>query len=124
VNDKSSHTLMIPPQGGMLKELMLRLKLILRLIGDKRVNFFAKLIPIGALAYLVSPIDLAPGVTLPVIGALDDAAIVWLGMTLFMELCPSEVVREHVRLLSSNLDIIEHESGEEVVEADSVEEIE
>jgi uncharacterized membrane protein YkvA (DUF1232 family) len=107
----------------MLKELMLRLKLVLRLLGDKRVNFFVKLIPIGALAYLISPVDLAPGVTLPVIGALDDAAVLWLGTTLFMELCPSEVVREHIRLLSSNLDMIEHESGEDVVDADSVEEV-
>lgn len=121
MNDNSSHNLMIPPQNNMLKEIILRLKLVLRLLADKRVNFFVKLIPIGALAYLLSPVDLAPGVALPVIGALDDAAVLWLGTTLFMELCPPEVIREHARMLTSNLDILEHENGEEVIDSDIVE---
>lgn len=121
MNDNSSRNLMIPPQNNMLKEIMLRLKLVLRLLADKRVNFFVKLIPIGALAYLISPVDLAPGVALPVIGALDDAAVLWLGTTLFMELCPPEVIREHARMLTSNLDILEHENGEEVIDSDVVE---
>lgn len=121
MNDNSSHNLMIPPQNNMLKEIILRLKLVLRLLADKRVNFFVKLIPIGALAYLISPVDLAPGVALPVIGALDDAAVLWLGTTLFMELCPPEVIREHARTLTSHLDILEHENGEEVIDSDVVE---
>lgn len=121
MNDNSSHNLMIPPQNNMLKEIILRLKLVLRLLADKRVNFFVKLIPIGALAYLISPVDLAPGVALPVIGALDDAAVIWLGTTLFMELCPPEVIREHARTLTSHLDILEHENGEEVIDSDVVE---
>lgn len=126
MDKKPSRSLMIPSQGGMLKDFMLRVKLVVRLIGDRRVNFFLKLLPIGALAYLISPVDLAPGLALPVIGALDDAAILWLGTTLFMEFCPPDVIREHVRRLSSNLDIIEqetHNEGEDVVDADSVEEI-
>lgn len=121
MNDNSSRNLMIPPQNNMLKEIILRLKLVLRLLADKRVNFFVKLIPIGALAYLISPVDLAPGVALPVIGALDDAAVIWLGTTLFMELCPPEVIREHARTLTSHLDILEHENGEEVIDSDVVE---
>lgn len=120
---KESSALLVPRQGGMLKDLLLRIKLVLRLMADKRVNFFLKLLPIGALAYLISPVDLAPGVALPVIGALDDAAVLWLGTTLFVELCPPEVIREHVRLLSSNLDIIEHEGEEDVIDADAIEEI-
>ncbi len=123
MDNKQPRSLMIPPQGGMLKDFILRVKLVLRLMADRRVNFFLKLLPIGALAYLISPVDLAPGLALPVIGALDDAAIIWLGTTLFMELCPPGVIREHVRNLSSNLDIIEDESGEDVVDADSVEEL-
>jgi uncharacterized membrane protein YkvA (DUF1232 family) len=80
---------------GLLQDLVLRIKLILRLMADSRVNFFLKLLPIGALIYLVSPIDLIPGAVIPVIGALDDAAVVWLGATLFVNLCPEEVVQEH-----------------------------
>ena len=85
--------------SGFFQDVVLRLKLILRLIGDRRVNFLLKLLPIGALIYLVSPIDLIPGAVLPVIGALDDAAVLWLGATLFVSLCPEDIVEEHKRAL-------------------------
>jgi uncharacterized membrane protein YkvA (DUF1232 family) len=87
------------PDKGFIQDLILRVKLILRLMGDKRVNFFLKLLPVGALIYLVSPIDLIPGAVLPVIGALDDAAVLWLGVTLFVNLCPEGVVQEHMQAL-------------------------
>jgi uncharacterized membrane protein YkvA (DUF1232 family) len=84
---------------GVIQNLIIRGKLILRLMGDKRVNFLLKLLPIGALIYLVSPIDLIPGALIPVIGALDDAAVLWLGVTLFVNLCPEDVVQEHMNAL-------------------------
>ena len=85
--------------SGFIQDMILRFKLILRLMGDRRVNFFLKLLPVGALIYLVSPIDIIPGAVLPVIGALDDAAVIWLGATLFVSLCPDEVVQEHMQVL-------------------------
>jgi uncharacterized membrane protein YkvA (DUF1232 family) len=84
---------------GFIQNLTMRVKLILRLMVDKRVNFLLKLLPIGALIYLVSPIDLIPGALIPFIGALDDAAVIWLGATLFVDLCPEEVVQEHMAAL-------------------------
>ena len=80
---------------GFFQDLVQRLKLVWRLLSDRRVNFFLKLLPIASLVYLVSPVDLAPGIALPVIGALDDAAILWIGTSLFMSLCPEDVVEEH-----------------------------
>ena len=80
---------------GFFQDLVQRLKLIWRLMADRRVNFFLKLLPIASLVYLVSPVDLAPGIALPVIGALDDAAILWIGTSLFMSLCPEDIVEEH-----------------------------
>lgn len=79
------------PSGGVIGELALRIKLITRLMGDKRVFPLLKLIPVGTLLYLVIP-DI-------VIGPLDDAAVIGLGMTLFVELCPQHVVDEHMRAL-------------------------
>ncbi|MBA4399646.1 MAG: hypothetical protein C0396_07240, partial [Anaerolinea sp.] len=64
----------------MIGELALRVKLIMRLMADKRVFPLLKLLPVGTLLYLVIP-DI-------VIGPLDDAAVVGLGMSLFVELCP------------------------------------
>lgn len=86
--------------SGLFRDLVTRIKLILRLIGDRRVSFFAKLLPIAAAIYVISPIDLIPGLALPVIGMLDDAAAIWLGTTLFMALCPDEVVKEHTDALN------------------------
>lgn len=82
----------VPQQGGMLKEFLKQAKLVGRLIGDRRVNGLLKLIPIASIIYLVSPIDLIPGLAVPLLGALDDAAVVWIGTSLFIELCPPEVV--------------------------------
>ena len=81
--------------AGLFQELVRQAKLIYKLMGDKRVSFFLKLLPIASIVYLVSPVDLVPGLALPVIGVLDDAAILWLGTTLFLSLCPDEIVQEH-----------------------------
>ena len=101
--DKNQKRLMVP-QGGMLRDFVLRLKLIGRLMGDRRVSFFLKLLPLASLAYLISPVDLAPGMVFPVIGVLDDAAVLWIGTNLFVELCSPAVVKEHMNELQSNLD--------------------
>ncbi len=110
--------LMIPPQGGMIRDFVLRVKLIVRLLRDRRVSFWLKIIPVAGIIYLVSPIDIISDIALPVIGELDDAAILWLTNALFIELCPRDIVREHVKALSA--DDSEKSSGE-VVDADAVE---
>jgi uncharacterized membrane protein YkvA (DUF1232 family) len=84
---------------GLFQDLILRVKLILRLMGDKRVNFPLKLLPVGVVVYLILPFDLIPEIALPVIGILDDAFILWFGMTLFVSLCPDEIVKEHTDAL-------------------------
>jgi len=86
----------------MFRPAVLRFKLIMRLMGDRRVNPLFKLIPVGALIYLISPIDLIMGI--PGVAALDDAAILWFGSSLFVELCPIDVVNEHMQELTGNAD--------------------
>jgi uncharacterized membrane protein YkvA (DUF1232 family) len=119
----NKHSILKNQNKGFFPDLILRLKLILRLIGDRRVNFFIKLLPIGALIYLVSPIDLIPGAVLPVIGALDDAAVLWLGATLFVALCPDDVVQEHMdalqKVVSSSWRDAPTQEDDEVVEAET-----
>jgi uncharacterized membrane protein YkvA (DUF1232 family) len=102
------------PQGGLMRNFVKQLKLIGRLMSDNRVNMFLKILPIASIAYLISPVDLAPGVVFPVIGALDDAAVLWIGSTLFVQLCPDEVVKEHM----DDLDMITG-SDDDVVDAES-----
>jgi hypothetical protein len=96
VADKPSRSL-VPNKGdGVFHDLLNRVKLIVRLMGDGRVSPLLKLLPIGTLVYFVVP-DLAPG-------PIDDAAIIWLGTYLFVELCPAEIVREHLNALTSVVD--------------------
>jgi uncharacterized membrane protein YkvA (DUF1232 family) len=114
---KQSNITITPQQGGVVRNVINQLKLIFRLIGDKRVNILAKLVPLGAFAYLLFPADLAPNIALPVIGVLDDAAILWLGSYVFTELCPPEVVAEHMKALSGNMSA--DETKDDVVDAET-----
>ena len=109
--DKKSKNITVS-QGGVMRNIVVQIKLVLKLLGDSRVPFWAKLIPFGTLIYLVSPVDFIMGI--PGIAALDDAAIVWFGTNLFVELCPPDVVQEHKAALQSNLD-----DTDDVIDAES-----
>ncbi len=100
MTEKKASDIIVPQQGGVVRNILNQLKLIFRLMGDRRVSFLAKLIPVGTLIYLVSPID---AVSLPIIGVVDDAALLWLGSYIFTELCPPEVVLEHMKALAGNM---------------------
>jgi len=106
--DKKSGNLMLPPSGGMLRGLINQMKLVTRLMADRRVNFLIKLLPVASLVYFFWPVD-------ALFGPLDDAAIIWIGSTLFVELCPPNVVREIRAELESNLE----DDGGDVVDAEA-----
>ena len=74
---------------GFFKDLYQNIRLIIKLMGDSRVNFLLKLLPVGALVYWVVPFDFLP------INPLDDALVIWMGCAMFLELCPVNVVEEH-----------------------------
>ena len=101
-----------PASSGFLHDVALRVKLILRLMGDRRVSPILKLIPIGALGYILWPIDIP--------GPIDDAAIAWMGAFMFVELCPPDVVQEHLDRLrkSPSIDWASTNPGGEVVDAE------
>jgi uncharacterized membrane protein YkvA (DUF1232 family) len=108
-----STNIVVPQEGGVVRNILNQIKLIFRLMGDRRVSFFAKLVPIGALVYLVSPID---AISIPIIGVVDDAAVLWLSTYVFTELCPPEVVEEHMKALASNM---KPTDGDDVVDAET-----
>jgi len=114
--NKKRNDLVVSSGGGVLRDLVLRFKLIVRLMGDKRVNPFVKLIPVASLAYLFFPFDLISMV--PGVSALDDVALVSLGAYMFIEFCPPDVVQEHMQNLTSNMDTVT--SHDEIVDAEAV----
>ena len=85
-----------------LQEAMRQARLAWRLFWDQRVPLWTKLIPPAALAYVISPIDVIPDVALG-LGQLDDVAVLLLGVKLFIELAPPEVVREHLLALGARI---------------------
>ncbi len=118
MNKRSSQTI-IPSKGGVLQELTLRAKLIFRLLADRRVSPWVKLIPIAGLIYWISPVDLIMGI--PGIDAVDDVAVLWFAQYMFIELCPPDVVRELSKQLTSNNAVVDNVRDEEgdVVEGEA-----
>lgn len=76
------------------------LKLFLRLAGDPRVSLKSKLVLVGISAYLILPTDFLPDILLG-FGQLDDLLVVYLGLKLFLRLCPRDVVQEHVKSIAA-----------------------
>jgi hypothetical protein len=112
--DKSNRKITYPQSDGFFQGLSLRIRLILRLIGDPRVNPLLKLLPIGSLVYLVLP-DI-------VIGPIDDAAVIWLATYLFVELCPPDIVQEHLDALKATRKVMENyeETSQTVAHGDII----
>lgn len=76
------------------------LKLFWRLLLDRRVPLWPKLLLSLLLAYLLAPLDLVADF-LPGLGQLDDLIVLFLGLQAFVRLCPREVMREHVEAIAA-----------------------
>ncbi len=61
---------------------------------DPRTPLAAKLVGLLVAAYALSPIDLIPDF-IPVLGLVDDAVLIPLGVWLFEKLIPPELLAEH-----------------------------
>ena len=92
----SNHTRTTSEVASRGFDLVRHFRLVWRLLTDKRVSPWLKgVIPALALAYLLLPWDLVADF-FPVLGQLDDLAVLLLGMQLFIELCPKGIVQEHL----------------------------
>ncbi len=92
-NERKSRDISAP--GGIFTGISNQVKLIVRLMADRRISPLLKLLPLGTLVYLISP-DLLPG-------PFDDAMVLWLGTAAFIELCPPEVVKEHLDIIKQTI---------------------
>jgi uncharacterized membrane protein YkvA (DUF1232 family) len=96
-----------PKDVGEVVDLIRRLptyiRLVWALLRDGRVPPQQKLILVGIGAYLFFPIDLIPDFV-PVLGQLDDLAVVLLGLDLFIRSAPPDIVEEHLAKISHDKD--------------------
>ncbi|ORM57314.1 hypothetical protein PRCB_07315 [Pantoea rodasii] len=76
---------------------------------DPRTPWWFKLMAFGIVAYALSPIDLIPDF-IPIIGLLDDAIIVPLGVIILLRLLPREI-----RISSAERADVQRARGKKIV---------
>jgi len=70
------------------------IKLLYRLLRDRRVPLGRRLAMGGVAAYVVSPIDLIPDFV-PVVGGIDDLLVVAFAVDYLLQASPDEVIAAH-----------------------------
>jgi uncharacterized membrane protein YkvA (DUF1232 family) len=99
MSDPSNQRRQITPVSlGFLADLIRQVRLAWRLLLDSRVPLWVKAVLPASLIYVVSPIDFVPDAIIG-LGQLDDLAVIVIGLKLFIELCPPNIVREHMQEL-------------------------
>lgn len=82
----------------MFQRFIFQLKLTWRLIQDRRVPIWKKVIPFVGFLYVISPIDIIPDVIIG-LGQLDDLGMILLSLNLFERSVDSQLVEEHRAVL-------------------------
>ena len=96
----------IDPAGRALVERILRLplrdklRLALALVREPRIPLLVRAIPPALVLYLAMPLDVIPDF-IPVIGHLDDALVLLLGVAVLLRFTPRAVLEEHVARLEA-----------------------
>ena len=88
-----------PSLVGMIAEMWTDIQLAWRLFRDDQVPTMLKVIPLLGLAYVVSPIDLVVDV-IPVLGQMDDVAVIAFAVKTFIDMAPKDRVAFHRAALS------------------------
>jgi uncharacterized membrane protein YkvA (DUF1232 family) len=88
----------VPPSNrrspGFWVDVFNSFRLTWRLLRDQQVPFATKLVPLGVLAYILSPLDFIPDVIVGW-GQLDDLAVLLLGVQVFIAIVPRSIVQRH-----------------------------
>jgi uncharacterized membrane protein YkvA (DUF1232 family) len=79
---------------SLLGSLVQHVRLAVRLLRDPAVGWLARAIPILAVLYVVSPIDIVPDV-LPFFGEMDDLGILFIAVQAFIHVAPGPAVEYH-----------------------------
>ena len=85
---------------SLVGSLFAELRLAWRLMREPRVPLYAKVVPLLAVLYVVSPLDFIPDV-LPVLGQIDDLGVLILSVKFFLRLCPASVTSFHGDAIAS-----------------------
>ncbi len=87
----------------MVRKLPAYARLVWALLRDTRVPPQPKLILAAIVGYLILPFDVIPDF-LPILGQLDDLAVVLLGLEMFIRSVPRDLVDEHLGRIARDED--------------------
>lgn len=87
----------------LVRKLPTYVRLVWGLLRDARVPLLSKGLLVLLAGYLINPIDVIPDF-IPVLGQLDDIAVVLLVLDLFIRSAPKEVVDDHLGRIARNED--------------------
>ncbi len=102
---------------SLLRALAVDLRLAARLVREPSVPVWAKSVLPLWLVYLVSPLDFLPDV-FPVLGQLDDLAMAYFALQLFVRLCPPAAVVFHRAALAAKRPFSRMSPADTVIEAE------
>lgn len=74
-----------------------KLRLAAALFREPRIPWYLRAIPAILVLYLAMPIDLIPDF-IPVLGQIDDVAVVIVGVGVLLRFAPREIVESHIAL--------------------------
>ena len=92
--------------GGVLLRVPRYLRLAYGLARDERLSTGQRALAVGGAAYLISPIDPVPGF-IPVLGQLDDLAVLLLTLRRALQGCPPPLAAEHLEQAGLSLDMLD-----------------
>lgn len=96
---------------------MVDVRLATRLVREPSVSVWAKAVVPLWLLYLVSPVDVLPDF-LPILGQLDDLALAYAALRVFLGLCPPSAVAFHRAALAARKPFAKMSPAETVIEAE------
>jgi len=76
------------------------IRLVRRLLVDGRIPALPKIVFCLSLAYVAWPLDLIPDFALPLLGQVDDVAVLLTGLRTLLNQTPAAVLEEHLAKLS------------------------
>lgn len=86
----------------MFETIVTEIRLMGRLMLDSRVSLWAKLVPVAALVYVLSPVDLIPDFLIG-LGQLDDLGILLGSTRLFRSMIPGYIIDEHLEIINGGV---------------------
>ncbi|MFY7921560.1 MAG: YkvA family protein [Gemmatimonas sp.] len=100
------------PRTGMkrsvlhvIRQIPSYLRLLVGLIGDGRVSRLDRLLVLGALAYIASPLDFVPDF-MPFLGQVDDVFLLMMAIQRLIENAGMAVLRDHWRGDPDDIDVL------------------